>query len=128
MTNREWLNSLSDEKMAEKLLPPHRECEYCIINSDCNHIAGNCYDKIAEWLGAKYEKPMPKIKEGDYILYEYSNVVYRAFCVYGNIVYLIDRGVCTNFEGEIKENTIAIKRFELAKRTLNDIWRADNEN
>lgn len=123
MTNREWLNSLSNEKLAEKLHEKGK-CGLCIWEyKECM----DCANGITQWLDKKHIEPMPQIKEGDYILYEYSNVVYRAFCVYGNIVYLIDRGVCTNFGGEIKESTIVIKRYDNIKGTLEDIWRADDE-
>lgn len=66
MKNIDKIRAMSAEELAEKLLPPHCECEYCIINAECNHICGNCYGKIAEWLNQE-ANPMPEIKVGDIV-------------------------------------------------------------
>lgn len=67
MTNREWLNNLNNVAMAYKILPPGCECEYCIINANCNHIAGDCINKLVEWLNKKHIEPMPTLKVGDIV-------------------------------------------------------------
>lgn len=128
MTNSIWIKSLNNEDLAE-WLAKRLSCGTCDLQDTCGHEKRsfkNCQLTMEEWLDAKHEKSMPEIKAGDYILYEYSEIVYRAFCISGSVVYLIDRGVCTNFDGELKENTIAIKRYDIAKGMLEDIWRADN--
>lgn len=126
MTNREWLNKLSDKELAGEL----HGCKQCAYNGKfgCERPEyKNCVDGIMEWLNSKHDNPMPEIEAGDYIFYEYSDVIYRAFCISGKLIFLIDRGVCTRFDGEIKQRTVAIKRYNPTKETMEDIWRADNE-
>jgi hypothetical protein len=132
MTNREWLNKLSDEELA-KMLNDEYSCSFCThyVNGEltCSGSGENiCLNGIKKWLREDYEKPMPEIKAGDYIVYEKDHCLCRAVCVYGNIVYRIDRGGCCNYGGEMQEKTISIKRYDITNGTLEDIWRADNEN
>ncbi len=51
MTNREWLESLSDEELAEKLY----DCSECIFDGSC---IGEyyCEDGHLKWLRAEHEE------------------------------------------------------------------------
>ena len=124
MTNREWLNNLSDEKLAQELLPPHCECEYCITNAECNHICGNCYDKIAEWLKQKRTEPMPEIKAGDILL---STTPSEYYIAVASDKLLTARGlVLLDLEKVLRHDQIAyIKRWN--GTDVETIWRYDND-
>lgn len=122
MTNEAWLNTLSTEEKAKFLV---KSCNFC--SRDCIDKYSServCENGIAEWLKQSHQNPMTELKAGDYIFYEYSGVMYRAFCISSNLVYLIDRGVCTKFDGEIKQRTTLIKRYNATKDMMEDIWRA----
>lgn len=124
MTNREWLSKLSDKELAK--IFHGGSCAVCA----CSHIEclnDTCLEGIVKWLNSEHDNPMPEIEAGDYIFYEYSDVIYRAFCISGKLIFLIDRGVCTRFDGEIKQRTVAIKRYNITKETMEDIWRAEND-
>ena len=128
MLNREWLNSLSNRELAEKL--DGLSCNFCIYrkrNGDCEKpIDKNCLDDIEAWLGKKHVELMPEIKEGDFVYYLRNGESRLGICVCTNIVYLIDKNVCTSFEGEIKQKTIGIRRYT-HKKGMVDIWRSDND-
>ena len=123
MTNREWLSSLSTHELA-KVMKFYSCADYCINGTD---KCGDCVEGIEEWLNSKHDNQMPEIEAGDSIFYEYNNVIYQAFCISGKLIYLIDKGVCTRFDGEIKQRTVVIKRYNVTKETMEDIWRADSE-
>jgi len=128
MTNREWLNSMSDEEFA-RMFDGAWGCYRCSYNEGgaCGRPHDDsCMDGIIKWLKAKNEKPMPEIKAGDIIYYCRDNERCRAVCVYGNIVLRIDKGGCINYGGEIKENTIAIRRYSIETGTVEDVWRSCN--
>lgn len=126
MTNREWLNSLSNEEIAKVI--NQSCCRLCIGKNDGKYCyEHDCDEGIKEWLNKKHIEPMPEIKAGDYIVYKKGGSLYRAVCVYGNIVYRIDRGWCCNYGDEMQEKTISIKRYDVANGTLEDVWKAENE-
>ncbi len=61
MTNREWLESLSDEELAHTLIKIYnikygicKMCSYC--DQDCDEISLSCMDGIEEWLQAEHEE------------------------------------------------------------------------
>lgn len=62
MTNREWLESLSDEQFA-KFLMKRKVCEICAYHrfyrSVCNSktiLRLNCSKGVIEWLKAEHEE------------------------------------------------------------------------
>lgn len=127
MTNREWLNSLSDEKLAEKLLPPtHCECGDCIIHAECTHIWGNCYDRIVEWLKRKHKESMPELQVGDIIVVLLDKGLINKIVV--GLIVMSDKyasninGVMYNLEDL---NIRTIKRMNNTNERVEIIWRAD---
>ena len=127
MKNIDKIRAMSAEELGAFLGKAINQCSLCSYQ-DIPECSGNCEKGITRWLNAKFEKPMPEIKAGDYIVYEKDGCLCRAVCVFGNIVYRIDRGGCCNYGGEMQEKTISIKRYDITNGTLEDIWRADNEN
>lgn len=127
MKNIDKIRAMSAEELGAFLGKAINQCSLCHYQDipECN---GNCEKGITIWLRAKHEEPMPEIKAGDYIVYEKDGCLCRAVCVFGNIVYRIDRGGCCNYGGEMQEKTISIKRYDITSGTLEDIWRADNGN
>ena len=124
MTNREWLNSIDDTAMAAKVVPPHCECEYCIINAVCNHAAGNCINKLVEWLKQKHIESMPRIKIGDVIYCNICNS--KAMFVVMSDIYASNLGGIIVRWRELKD-IWKIKRMNDEKEMLEVIWRADND-
>jgi hypothetical protein len=51
MTNREWLNSLSDEALADLLEEPN--CVCCVCYGKC--CGESCRDGLIEWLKKEHE-------------------------------------------------------------------------
>ncbi len=47
MTNREWLNNMSDERLSEWLCSQHMDCNACAKKSTCN---GWQMDGFYNWL------------------------------------------------------------------------------
>lgn len=127
MKNIDKIRGMSAEELGAFLGKAINQCSLCNYQ-DIPKCSGNCEKGITKWLNAKFEKPMPEIKAGDYIVYEKDGCLCRAVCVFGNIVYRIDRGGCCNYGGEMQEKTISIKRYDITSGTLEDIWRAKNEN
>jgi hypothetical protein len=76
------------------------------------------YDNLADIINS-LANPMPAIKVGDFIAYGKAGV---AVCVYGNIVRDLITNRHYNFGGEIKENTIAIERYDPDKGRSVTIW------
>lgn len=127
MTNEEWLNTLSTEEKAKFIA---RSCNLCSYDSDNDYCADSlnvCKKGIKEWLKKKHIERMPKIEKGDIFVYLRGQVPFFGVCVYGNIVYLPDKGECRNFGGEIKENIVTIKRYNSAKGTMEEIWGAGDD-
>lgn len=130
MTNLDKIRQMSAEELV-KMFDGAWGCYRCSYNEGgaCGRLGDNqCTDGIIKWLNSEHENPMPEIKVGDYIVYKKDSVLWRAVCVYGNIVYRIDRGGCYDYGGEMQEKTISIKRYSILTGTLEDIWRADNGN
>jgi len=73
MTNREWLNSLSNEELAKwKILNMCAVCVYAINEGEiCQNggrdIRKGCPLGISEWLNKKHIEPMPTLKAGDIV-------------------------------------------------------------
>ena len=124
MTNRKWLNQLDDMAMAVKIVPPHCECEYCIINANCNHIPENCIDKLVEWLGQEHIEPMPIIKIGD-VIYCNINKSKARFVVMSDTHASNLHGVMVRWR-ELN-NIWKIERMNDEKEMLEVIWRRDND-
>lgn len=56
MTNRQWLNSLSDRELIEFMLSFNDStCERCEINVDDDCDGDNCIDGLVLWLQDDYE-------------------------------------------------------------------------
>ena len=56
MTNREWLESLSDEELAKFMLQADR-CQYCATDiNQCALNSKDCIDGKCEWLKAEHEE------------------------------------------------------------------------
>lgn len=127
MKNIDKIRGMSAEELGTFLGKAINQCSLCHYQ-DIPECSGNCEKGITKWLNAKHEKTMPEIKEGDMFIYMQSQIPFYGACVYGNIVYLPGEDRCHNFGGEIKEKIIAIKRYSIAKGTMEDIWRADNGN
>lgn len=54
MTNREWLESLSDEELAKFIENAHRDnCYACDFRS--NICAGDCLEGIQHWLQSEHD-------------------------------------------------------------------------
>lgn len=68
MTNREWLETLSDEMFASKI---YRRCELCTKQDviDCEDCVGN----ITTWMTQEYVPPKKELSETD-IVKEFENV------------------------------------------------------
>ena len=52
MTNREWLNSLSDEDFCTVL--EQIDCRLCVFYGDC--VGKQCRDGFVEWLRKEHEE------------------------------------------------------------------------
>ena len=122
MTNREWLNSLSDEELARVI--HHTCCNCCIyVNDKC----GDCEEGITEWLNKKYIGPMPELKVGDVISLLVDGIKMRDYAI------LSDKYAYGLFCGYIAEWTIVSKEIKRIQRINNntgdmeEIWRADDE-
>lgn len=124
MTNREWLNGLDDRKIVELIVPLGCECKYCIIKTNCDHVLGNCYDKMAEWLKQTHKKPMPELQVGDVLTSDINRtfiVVHRDYA-YDSSDERIDSlnwvlGVYT---------IVDVSRVDINGK-CQSIWRADND-
>lgn len=120
MKNIDKIRKMSAEELAKwKNKPCPCRCEF---NKTCDMACKG----LIEWLYQE-ANPMPEIKRGDIFVYLRGQIPFFGVCIYGNIVYLPDKGKCLNFGGEIKENTVTIKRYDSAKGTMEEIWGADNE-
>ena len=55
ITNRERINAMSNEELAEILAMSSRSCKYCKYEgSDCTDFT--CYSGILQWLNQESEK------------------------------------------------------------------------
>lgn len=125
MTNREWLNGLSAEKLA-RLISRKTNCDYCNFlkkNDKCTD-SESCVKGIIEWLNAKHEKPMPEIKIGDAI-YSYIDESRVMFIVVSNIHACDSHGLIVRWR-ELN-NIWKIARINDEKEEIEEIWRADND-
>lgn len=127
MTNREWLNSLSNEKMAEKLHEKGK-CGLCIWEyKECM----DCANGITQWLNKKHIEPMPEIKAGDFIYTkteEYGSML--LICVKeekDKILYIIDKETCVSLSAFLYKEIRKICRYDSKKHCIKEIWRADDD-
>lgn len=126
MKNIDKIRAMSAEELGAFLGKAINQCSLCNYQ-DIPECSGNCEKGITRWLNAKHEKPMPEIKAGDIFLYTEKSITYFGVCVYGNFLYLPDKGRCCYFDGEIKEKVFSIRRYNIATNKMEDIWRADND-
>ena len=126
MTNKEWLN-LNNRVMAEKILPPGCECEYCVLNADCNHIAGDCINKLVEWLEQEHIEPMPKLRIGDVLRFRLKDDLqkYTASVVGEGYIYSPDSGYGLAEIDDSNYRIFEVWRFNGKK--LDVIWRNDDD-
>ena len=68
MTNREWLETLSDEMLAREI---SARCGLC-ANQDVVEC-GDCASKITTWMTQEYVPPKKELSETD-IVKEFENV------------------------------------------------------
>ena len=122
MTNREWLNSLSDAELAEKVF----QCNECIF---CAYDDGKCHTKDCttgqvEWLKQKYREPMPEIKAGDILL---STTPSEYYIAVASDKLLTARGLMVlDLEKVLRSDQIAsIKRWN--GTDIETIWRYDDD-
>lgn len=54
MTNREWINSLSDEQLV-KLMRLFKDDSCCMCVEQDDEHCGYCFDNQVEWLSMEYE-------------------------------------------------------------------------
>lgn len=65
MTNREWLEKLSDEKFAR--IMSYGE-DYCRPEDNRMFCTNNeCYNCVRKWLNEEHPNPMPKLKAGMFV-------------------------------------------------------------
>lgn len=59
MTNREWLESLSDEKLAKFYATQSTICEMCDYTDVCisNITSEKCSEGVVRWLQAEHKEP-----------------------------------------------------------------------
>lgn len=58
MTNREWLNNLTDEQLAE-VIAKDNCCEFCCLSMDCHSSAiinGLCVKGIVKFFKSEYRE------------------------------------------------------------------------
>ena len=129
MTNREWLNSLSDEELA-KWLDKIANCTVCV-----NHVAGgssclmsDCVGGISRWLKQKRTEPMPELQVGDIICVLLDKGLINKIVVC--LIVMSDKhasdlnGVMYNLEDL---NIRTIKRMNNTNERVEIIWRADDD-
>lgn len=126
MTNREWLNSLSDEELAEKVFP-NNGCVFCAYND------GNCHQKDCtkgqvDWLKQKRTEHMPELQVGDIIVVLLDKGLINKIVVC--LIVMSDKhasninGVMYNLEDL---NIRKIKRMNNTNERVEIIWRADDD-
>ena len=127
MNNREWLNNLNNRAMAEKILPPGCECEYCILNADCNHITGVCVNKLVEWLEQEHIEPMPKLRIGDVLRFKFKDglLKYTGSVVGEGYMYSPESGYGLAEIDNSHYRILEVWRFDGKK--LDVIWRTSDE-
>jgi hypothetical protein len=129
MTNREWLDSLSNEELGTFLGKAISQCSLCHYQ-DIPECSGNCEKGITKWLNKKsnterlkqeYIEPMPTLQVGDIV----QTRPYSRYVAIDPITLVkaknIER-VCLRDIGDI----VQIWRLEGGEE-YRCIWRADNE-
>ena len=123
MTNREWLNKLSDKELAGEL----HGCKHCAyIGEFCCERPEykNCVDGITEWLNAEHIEPMPELQVGDVLT---SNTNQTFIVVHKDYAYDVSEERIDSLNYVLSVYAIVdVSRFDInGKCQL--IWRADNE-
>ena len=55
MTNREWLERLPDEELAEFFLDSNTMCNWCVHREKACFSAHNCKDGVCKWLQQEHK-------------------------------------------------------------------------
>ena len=64
MTNREWVNTLSDEEFAKIFEVDEPYCTNCTVSGEDHQPCDKC---LVEWLKRKHENPKPELKVGMFV-------------------------------------------------------------
>lgn len=73
MTNREWLNGLSDVELARVIHQgSDKDCKFCKYEKT---RCIDCDEGITEWLKQKHIEPMPELEAGDIVKTHYAEYV-----------------------------------------------------
>lgn len=104
MTNREWLEKLSDEEFARVVA---HDADYCFPNK----VDGNCtYNKCTKcalkWLTQEHPNPMPELKAGMFVNVKHTFGDYGIGVVTQDIVVYENGGF--DWISQIKNDVIAI--------------------
>ena len=124
MTNRKWLENMSDEELAS-FMDKKTSCEICIHGS-YDGCGMNCQKNIAEWLKQKHTEPMPELQIGD-ILYTETGWSYVAI----SPMTLVGRDQIKQCNIEDINNIVTRMRVKSIYRYdggfYQIIWRADDD-
>lgn len=122
MTNREWLNSLSNEELARFIL--HDKCDSCSLESKTEGCHMKCAEGITEWLDKKRTEPMAEIKIGDLLTFAGKKTEYTGIVVDDDTVFLHAEEKRHYLKLLIKD-CVNIRRYDCWKDEWETIWRAD---
>ena len=125
------LDTIDRATMAEVFAANCTVCKEVRNSDSCLGLDSSepCHKSMLKWL-KQVIKPMPKLPKlqvGDIITYNTEVEECLAVCVFDDIVYLFGENRCCKFDDIVKK-TRAIDRFELAKRNIVEIWRAENSD
>ena len=60
MTNREWLERLPDEELAELFLDSNTMCNWCVHREKACFITHKCKDGVCKWLQQEHNTSRKK--------------------------------------------------------------------
>ncbi len=123
MTNREYIQTLTNEKLADILSNSISDCDYCPIRNYCNKDSdffGVCYHIWLKWLKDECKEVEPtkneKCAEFDKLSYDYNKLLYIIRCNMTSITRYVRN----------EDETYNIKYKELAEKAVQNILEAVN--
>lgn len=104
MTNREWLEKLSDEEFARVVA---HDADYCFPNEvDGNCTYSECTKCALKWLTQEHPNPMPELKTGMFVNVKHTLGYYGIGVVTQDIVVYENGGF--DWISQITNDVIAI--------------------
>lgn len=103
MTNREWLEKLSDEELARVISYGDN---YCRQDDDISCSSDGCKHCALKWLNEEYPNPMPELKAGMFVNVRHTFGDYGIGVVTQNTVVYENGGF--DWISQIKNDVIAI--------------------